>query len=164
VRAGLARHARLWSVMGFSTEFWKREQWRALGFDSAEDFQVGFVDAYFEPMDPNNLLCVAWKWQQGDVSRHTDGDLAAALGRIQARTFVIPIDEDMISPVRDCVAEQELIPDSELRVVESMGGHLGLFAFEPGYIEQIDRQLGELLDRPAYAMEKSGPSPSAGAT
>ena len=28
VRAGLARHARIWSVMGFSTEFWKQEQWR----------------------------------------------------------------------------------------------------------------------------------------
>jgi homoserine O-acetyltransferase/O-succinyltransferase len=164
VRAGLARHARLWSVMGFSTEFWKGEEWRALGFDSADDFQVGFVDAYFEPMDPNDLLCVAWKWQQGDVSRHTDGDLAAALGRIQARTFVIAIDEDMISPVRDCVAEQELIPDSELRVVESMGGHLGLFAFEPGYMKQIDRHLGELLDHPAPAMERPDPSPSVGTT
>jgi homoserine O-acetyltransferase/O-succinyltransferase len=163
VRAGLARHARIWSVMGFSTEFWKREQWRALGFASADDFQVGFVDAYFEPMDPNDLLCIAWKWQQGDVSRHTDGDLAAALGSIKARSFVMPIDEDMVSPVRDCVAEQELIPDSELRVVESTGGHLGLFAFEPGYMEQIDKHLGELLDQPAPAMERSDPSPSVGA-
>jgi len=106
---------------------------------------VGFVDAYFEPMDPNNLLCMAWKWQRGDVSRHTDGDLAAALGRIKARMFVMPIDEDMFFSVRDCTAEQELIPDSELRVVESTGGHLSLFAFEPGYMEQIDRHLGELL-------------------
>ena len=150
--------------MGFSTEFWKREQWRSLGFGSADDFQGGFVDAYFEPMDPNDLLCMAWKWQQGDVSRHTDGDLAAALGRIKARTFVMPIDEDMVSPVRDCVAEQELIPGSELRVVESTGGHLGLFAFEPGYMEQIDRHLGELLDHPAPAMERSELSPSVGTT
>jgi homoserine O-acetyltransferase len=162
MRAGLARHARLWSVMGFSTEFWRREQWRSLGFGSADDFQGGFVDAYFEPMDPNDLLCMAWKWQQGDVSRHTDGDLAAALGRIKARTFVMPIDEDMVSPVRDCVAEQELIPGSELRVVESTGGHLGLFAFEPGYMEQIDRHVGELLDRPAPAMERSDLSSSVG--
>ena len=163
VRAGLARHARIWSVIGFSTEFWKREQWRALGFASADDFQVGFVDAYFEPMDPNNLLCMAWKWQRGDVSRHTDGDLAAALGRIKARTFVMPIDEDMCFSVRDCAAEQELIPDSELRVVESTGGHLGLFAFEPGYMGQIDRHLGELLEQAAPAMERSDPSPSVGA-
>ncbi len=149
VRAGLARHARIWSVMGFSTEFWKQEQWRPLGFASADDFQTGFVDAYFQPMDPNDLLCMAWKWQRGDVSRHTGGDLAAALGRITAKTFVMPIDEDMFFPPRDCKAEQELVPNSELRVIGSTAGHLGLFGFEPDYMPQIDRHLGELLESPA---------------
>ena len=146
VRAGLARHARIWSVMGFSTEFWKQEQWRPLGFASADDFQTGFVDAYFQPMDPNGLLCMAWKWQRGDVSRHTGGDLSEALGRVQAKTFVIPISEDMFFPVRDCQTEQKLVPDSELRVVESEAGHLGLFGFEETYMPQIDQHLGELLD------------------
>ena len=160
VRAGLARHARIWSVMGFSTEFWKQKQWRSLGFASADDFQVGFVDAYFQPMDPNDLLCMAWKWQRGDVSRHTGGDLPAALGRIKAKTFVMPIDEDMFFPVRDCAAEQEWIPDSELRVVESMAGHLGLFGLEPSYIEQIDRHLGELLERTAQPASRLERSPS----
>jgi homoserine O-acetyltransferase/O-succinyltransferase len=145
VRAGLARHARMWSVMGFSTEFWKQEQWRALGFASADDFQTGFVDAYFQPMDPNDLLCMAWKWQRGDVSRLTGGDLSAALGRVTAKTFVMPINEDMFFPPRDCAAEQKLVPNSELRVIESTAGHLGLFGFEPGYMPQIDRHLGELL-------------------
>ena len=28
-------------------------------------------------------------------------------------------------------------------------GHLGLFGLEPGYMEQIDRHLSELLDHPA---------------
>ena len=135
--------------MGFSTEFWKQEQWRALGFASADDFQVGFVDAYFQPMDPNDLLCMMWKWQRGDVTRHTGGDLAAALGRIKARTFVMPIDEDMFFPVRDCEAEQNLVPNSELRVVASVAGHLGLFGPDEGYMPQVDRHLGELLEHPA---------------
>src|SRR4051794_4802959 len=30
VVAGLKRHAGIWAVMGFSTEFWKQEVWRAL--------------------------------------------------------------------------------------------------------------------------------------
>jgi homoserine O-acetyltransferase/O-succinyltransferase len=71
VREGLARHAKIWAVMGFSTEFFKREHWRTLGFTSLEDFQIGFMEAYFDPMDPNDLLCMARKWQRGDVSRHT---------------------------------------------------------------------------------------------
>ena len=57
---------------------------------------------YFTAMDPNDLLTMAWKWQRGDVARHTGGDLAAALGRITAKTFVMPIDEDMFFPPRDC--------------------------------------------------------------
>ena len=146
LRAGLARQARIWSVMGFSTEFWKEEHWRALGFASADDFQVGFMEPYFQVRDPNDLLCMAWKWQRGDVSRHTEGDLAAALGRVTAKTFVIPISEDMFFTPRDCAAEQKLVPNSELRVVESVAGHLGLFGVDEGYMPQIDRHLGELLD------------------
>jgi homoserine O-acetyltransferase len=145
VVAGLRRHAGIWAVMGFSTEFWKQEGWRALEFESKEAFMEGFLEPYFTAMDPNDLLCLAWKWQRGDVARHTGGDLAAALGRITAKTFVIPIDEDMFFPVRDCRAEQELVPDSELRITEDILGHLGLFGVAPTFMAQIDRHLGELL-------------------
>jgi homoserine O-acetyltransferase/O-succinyltransferase len=81
----------------------------------------------------------------GDVSRHTGGDLAAALGRVTAETYVMPIDEDMFFPVPDCRFEQRLVPSSELRIVNDVLGHLGLFAVNPEYIPQIDRHLSELL-------------------
>ena len=90
-------------------------------------------------------MCMMWKWQRGDVARHTGGDLDAALGRITAKTFVIPIDEDMFFPIRDCRAEQEHIKGSELRVVNDVLGHLGLFAVSPTYMPQIDQHVGELL-------------------
>ncbi|MBO1754641.1 alpha/beta fold hydrolase [Allobranchiibius sp. CTAmp26] len=149
VEAGLKRHAGIWAIMGFSTEFWKQEVWRALEFDTKEAFMAGFLEPYFTVMDPGDLLCMAWKWQRGDVARHTGGDLAAALGRITATTFVMPIDEDMFFPVRDCAAEQSLIPGSELRVVDEVLGHLGLFAVAETYMPQIDRHLSELLAKPA---------------
>lgn len=148
VQAGLRRHAKWWAVMGLCTELFKQEQWRNVGFSSVDDFLTGFLEAYFLPMDPNDLLCMAWKWQRGDVSRHTGGDLAAALGRIKAKVFVMPIDEDMFFPPRDCKAEQELIANSEIRVIHSLWGHLGLFGVEPGYVEQIDQHLRELLSIP----------------
>jgi homoserine O-acetyltransferase len=148
VEAGLKRHAGLWAVMGFSTEFWKQEVWRALEFDSKEAFMAGFLEPYFTVMDPNDLLAMAWKWQHGDVARHTGGDLVAALGRITAKTFVMPIDEDMFFPVRDCRAEQQRIKGSELRVINDVLGHLGLFGVAPTYMPQIDKHLGELLATP----------------
>lgn len=145
VSGGLIRQAHLWAVLGLSTEFWKQEVWRGMEFDSREAFLGGFLEPYFTAMDPNDLLTQSWAWQRGDVARHTGGDLAAALGRITAKTFVLPIDEDQLFPVRDCRPEQEMIKNSELRVVEDIGGHLGLFGTAPTYIPQVDRHLGELL-------------------
>ena len=146
VHEGLRRHAHLWSVMGLCPEFYKRERWRGLGFVSLDDFVVGFLEGFFLPMDPNNLLCMAWKWQRGDVARHTGGDLAAALGRVKAKTYVMPLSTDMFFPVQDCAAEQALLPGSELRVVDTVCGHFGLFGSEPEYHEQVDSILKELLD------------------
>lgn len=145
VRDGLLRHARMWAVMGWSTEFFQQERYKALGFSSVDDFLLNFMFAYFSVMDPNNLLCMAWKWQRGDVGRMTGGDLRAALGRIRAKTFVMPMSSDMFFPPADCQAEWRLIPDAEFRPVETIDGHLALFGADPAAIAQIDRHLKDLL-------------------
>jgi homoserine O-acetyltransferase len=145
VRGGLQRHAGLFALHVLSNDFWTEEHWRALGFSSPEDFTIGFLEAYFQPMDVGDLLVQAWKWQHGDVSRHADGDLAAALGRIRARTTVLPISTDKFFPPEDCAAEQALIPGSELTVIEDVHGHASLFGLTPEYSEQVDAALGRLL-------------------
>jgi homoserine O-acetyltransferase len=149
VAAGLKRHAKLWTVMGWSTEFFRQGRHKALGFDSMQAFVDNFMTGYFAPMDPNNLLLMAWKWQRGDVSRHTGGDLAAALGRIQAKTWVMPISHDMFFPPQDCQVEQRLIPGSEFRPIASIDGHLGLFGTDSKLLAQLDTNLQALLATPA---------------
>src|SRR5690625_3532974 len=146
VAAGLGRHANIWAVMGLSTEFYKQEKWRLFGVESVEAFVHEFFQPLFQAMDPNNLLAMGWKWQHGDVSRMTDGNLREALGRIEAKVFVMPIDEDMFFPPRDCEEEQKFIPNSELRTIHSIAGHFGLLGAEGNYyFDQIDRHLRELL-------------------
>jgi homoserine O-acetyltransferase len=145
VREGLLRHAKMWAVMGWSTHFFQENRHKALGFSSLDDFIVNFMFAYFAPMDPNDLLCMAWKWQRGDVSRHTGGDLRAALGRIKARTFVMPMSSDMFFPPDDCQAEWRLIPNAEFRPIKTIDGHLALFGADPNAIAQLDKNLGDLL-------------------
>ena len=145
VREGLRRHAKLWAVMGWSTEFYQQGRYKALGFSSVDDFMTNFMNGYFGVMDPNDLLCMAWKWQRGDVSRHTGGDLKKALARITAKTFVMPVDNDMFFPPRDCAPEQKMIEGSELRVLNSIDGHLALFGADPDCTGQIDKHLRELL-------------------
>lgn len=149
VAAGLKRQAKLWTVMGWSTEFFRLNRHKALGFDSVQAFVDGFMTGYFAPMDPNNLLCMAWKWQRGDVSRNTGGEKAKALGLIKAKMFVMPFSTDMFFPPSDCKSEQALIPNSEFRPINTVDGHLGLFGTDPDAIAQIDSHLKELLALPA---------------
>jgi len=148
VAAGLKRHAKLWTVMGWSTDFFREGRHKALGFDSMQAFVDTFMTGYFAPMDPNDLLAMAWKWQRGDVSRNTGGDLASALGRIKAKTYVMPISHDMFFPPSDCEVEQRLIPGSQFRPLKSSCGHLGLFGVDPELLAQLDANLNELLAAP----------------
>jgi len=148
VREGLLRHAKMWAVMGWSTEFFQANRHKALGFSSMDDFVINFMYGYFRPMDPNDLLCMAWKWQRGDVSRHTDGDLREALGRIKAKTFIMPMSSDMFFPPADCQAEWRLIPDAEFRPIHTIDGHLALFGADSHAISQLDKHLNELLATP----------------
>jgi homoserine O-acetyltransferase len=101
--------------------------------------------AYFNIMDPNDLLCMAWKAQRADVSRHAGGDLRAALARIKAKTYVMPMSTDMFFPPTDCRAEWQLIPGAEFRPIQTIDGHLALFGADPSAISQLDRHLGQLL-------------------
>lgn len=146
VRDGMDRMARIVAVLGWSTQFYQEERWRSvIGMSSLDDFINGVMKAYFEPMDPNVLLVEMHKWQRADVSRHTGGNLAKALARISARTMVMPISHDQFFPPQECEADCALVPGALFRVIHSPEGHMGLNGFEPGYMRQVDRHLGELL-------------------
>jgi homoserine O-acetyltransferase len=146
VRAGLRLHAHVWSATGLSHELYRTEAWRDAGFESVDDLVRRLFEEDFAPMDPNNLLAMCRKWRHADVSRLTDGNLPAALGRITARTFVIPFSTDMLFTIADCEAERRLIAGAELRVIDSLWGHYSWEMTEP-VRSALDRRLGELLRR-----------------
>ena len=146
VRAGMDRMARIVATAGWSAQFYRDERWRSIiGMSSLDDFINGVMKAYFEPMDPNALLCQMHKWQRADVSRHAGGDLAAALLRITAKTMIMPISHDLFFPPQECEADSQLVPGAKLRVIQSPEGHMGLNGFEPGYMQQVNAYLTELL-------------------
>ena len=146
VRNGMDRLSRIVATLGWSREFYQEERWRSvLGMSSLDDFINGVMKAYFEPMDPNALLCEMHKWRRADVGRHEAGDLAKALGRISAKTMIMPIDHDLFFPPNECEEDCAHIPGAEVRVIKSKEGHMGLNGFEPNYMAQIDAALGELL-------------------
>ncbi|MEM9999257.1 MAG: alpha/beta fold hydrolase [Pseudomonadota bacterium] len=146
VRDGMDRLAKIVATLGWSTQFYQEKRWQSvLGMSSLDDFINGVMKAYFEPMDPNVLLCEMHKWRRSDVARHTGGDLAAALGRITAITSIMPISHDLFFPPNEHEEDCRLISGAKIRVIETKEGHMGLNGFEPGYMEQVDRHLSELL-------------------
>jgi homoserine O-acetyltransferase/O-succinyltransferase len=144
---GLRRHAQLWSIMGLSQRFYAQEVWRDYGFDSLDDFVRRFWEAYFLPMDPNNLIAMAWKWRHGDVSRNTGGDLTAALKRIKARTMVVAFSRDMFFPPENCEAEARLISDAEYRLIDTPWAHFAMFCLAASDREKIDECISDILRR-----------------
>ena len=142
---GLKCLAHVFALMGLSTEFYKQEQWKKIGFDSMQEMLAGFWEAWFQPMDPNSLMIQANKWQEGDSSKHAGGDLAKALKSIKARTYVIAFEKDMFVPVEDCKYEQQKIPGSELIVVPSLMGHFAMLGLLTEDFKLIDSILGALL-------------------
>ena len=145
VHRGLRRHARVFAASGFTQDLFNTKGWSGLGFTTTDDFVTGFVENHFLPQDPNALLLQLRKWRDNDITRGTGLDLAGALGRITAKTFVIAIDEDVFFPLADIAAEQALIAGSSLKRVSSIWGHLALFGVDAGYNNAIDAILTELL-------------------
>ncbi len=145
VKAGLRLLGHFFAQSGLSKDFYAREQWRQIGFNSLDEFMTGFWEAWFAPMDPNALLCLLKKWQLADVAKHTGGDLKAALARITAVVFNLPFAQDMMFTLDECRAEHEMTPRSTLKPIPTTWGHFGMLGLDPQDQHFIDRSLAELL-------------------
>jgi homoserine O-acetyltransferase len=141
---GSDQHAHFWAATALSAELFRREGWRDAGFTSVADLVTRLFEEDFASLDRADLLAQLAKWRAADVARHTDGDLAAALRRISARTVVAAFSHDGVFPPADCRAEQELIDGSSFRLIESLWGHYswGMTGAETAQIEQV---IGDLL-------------------
>jgi homoserine O-acetyltransferase len=141
----LRRHAARWRELGVSGSVYERRRWRSLGHGSEAEFTRAVFDDDLAGWDPRDLLCQLAKWRAADVSRHAGGDLAAALGRIRARTCVIALEGDPFAPLEQCAAEQTLIPGAELRLVETCWGHYAFAGFDARDTAAIDQAIRDLL-------------------
>jgi homoserine O-acetyltransferase len=91
-KKGLRAVGRVYSGWGLSQPFYQQELWRKLGFNSLEDFLVGFWEGFFLKRDANNLLAMLWTWQNADISANPvfDGDFEKALAAIKAPAMIMP--------------------------------------------------------------------------
>jgi homoserine acetyltransferase len=111
---------RVYCPWALSQEFFRKKCWEELGFGSLE----GYLEEQWSGSgDANDLLCLLWTWQNGDITLLNDGD-EVALERIKARCLVMPSRTDRFFPVEDSVEEVKFLEKGEMRVIESVFGHL----------------------------------------
>ena len=122
---GLRAMGRIYAGWAVSQTFYRRELWRGLGFTSLEDFLVrGWEDNYLK-RDADNLLCQLATWQAGDISDNDlyKGDLAKALGAIEARVLLMPSATDLYFQTDDNRAELPFLKKGRLAEIPSVWGH-----------------------------------------
>ncbi|AFY28185.1 alpha/beta fold hydrolase [Cyanobium gracile] len=157
---GLRTFALIYASWAASQPFYRRGAHRQLGYASVEAYvEQAWLPAY-RRHDPHDLLAMLDVWLANDVAAAagisatgisaTDGtgdpdaDLAAALGRIQARTAVIAGRHDLYFTPDDCQAEAALIREAHFEVLESDLGHR---AGNPRDSPAEQRQLRAAIDR-----------------
>ena len=143
---GLTAKGRIWAGWALSQEWYRARMWETQGFESLEDYLKNYWDDIYFRRDANDLLCLIRTWQLSDIADNPlyNGDQAAAYGAIAARSILMPCRTDLYFPPEDNAAEAAMMPNAELRVIDSIWGHYaggGRVAEDTAFIDAALRDL-----------------------
>lgn len=139
----LKAFGRIYAGWAHSQPWLRDERHRELGFETLDEWLTGFWEARFGARDANDLTSMAHTWIGNDVA--DGGDLAAALGRISARTIVMPAATDLYFTPSDCREDAAMIPNAEYREIPTDWGHMAGSGQSPKDTAFIDQAVRELL-------------------
>ena len=144
---GLTAKGRVWAGWVLSQEWFREELWRGMGYVSVEDYLKNVWDAMYYGLDANDMLALIATWQACDISANPlyNGDREAALKAITAKSIVLPCRTDFYFPPEDNAREVAVMPDAELRVIDSVWGHYAGGGRNQPDTDTIDAALRELL-------------------
>jgi homoserine O-acetyltransferase len=144
---GLKALARHWASWGVSQEWWRRETYRELGYDSIEAW-LKQAEAGWLGRDANNVLWQAKMWQRHNVGDTPGfgGDFEKALRSINARVLFMPSETDLYFPVADSEHEARLIPGAKLVPIPSIWGHGAGAGRGPGDTEFLNRTIAAFVE------------------
>jgi homoserine O-acetyltransferase len=145
---GLKALARHWATWGVSQEWWRRETYKELGYETIEAW-LQQTEASWLQRDANNLLWQAKMWQRHDVGATPgfDGDFERALGSIRARVLFMPSETDLYFPAADSESEARLVPGAKVVRIPSIWGHGAGAGRGPGDADFLNKNISEFLAR-----------------
>jgi homoserine O-acetyltransferase/O-succinyltransferase len=143
VQAGLRRQGHGMALTLPPLAYYHGDVLQRLGFATVDDFVRGFFEGFMVPQDPNNLLIQARKARAADPAQ--GGDMAAALGRITAKTLIVAFTGDVMFPPQDSRLDAERIPGARYREVTTTSGHLTTFALFDEDRQAVDDAIRDAL-------------------
>jgi homoserine O-acetyltransferase len=123
--SGLRSFAWIYASWACSQPYYRQLDLHALGYTSLEAYLEGVWLPAYRRHDPHNLLAMLDSWLVNDVATAAGcpEDLAAALGRIRARTTLLAGSHDLYFTPEDIAAEAALIPGARFGLIPSVLGH-----------------------------------------
>jgi homoserine O-acetyltransferase/O-succinyltransferase len=144
---GLRAVGRIYAGWAYSQDWYRAKGYQTLGFETLDDYLVGYWDALYEQRDANNIMAMTWTWIHNDISANAvfGGDLAAALSAIQANTLLMPCMTDLYFRTADNEAELQHLRNGRLVEIPSYWGHMSCAGQNEPDTLFIDEQLKALL-------------------
>lgn len=125
-RAALRAFGRVYAGWGLSQDFYRAGlHTSALGFADLDSFLRGEWEERFARRHAADLYAQLRTWDAADIAANPlyEGDLARALGAIEARVLLMPSATDLYFRVADNEAERAHLRRAELRPIPSIWGH-----------------------------------------
>ena len=144
---GLRAVGRIYAGWAYSQDWYRAKGYRALGFETFDDYITGYWDALYKERDANNIMAMTWTWIHNDISANDafNGDLGAALGAIAAKTLLMPCMTDLYFRTADNEDELQHLQDGRLLEIPSIWGHMSGAGQNETDTQFIDQALKDLL-------------------
>ena len=145
---GLKAFGRVYAGWAFSQDFYRKKLYKKFGFKNAEELLKDWANDHAKNWDANNLLSKLKTWQLNDISKGPlyNNNYIKALKSIRAKTILMPCNQDLYFRTEDNEYENNFIPRSSLRPIDSPYGHC---AANPGndknFERELDKNINELL-------------------
>ncbi|HEY0293993.1 MAG TPA: alpha/beta fold hydrolase [Bordetella sp.] len=122
---GVRAMAQVYADWALPAEFYRRETFRAIGFQSRQDFVARDWEVFLGRGDPNDLMAMMGVWERADVGGLPafGGDTSLALRSIRAAALIMPSTTDQYFLASGIEAEARMISGARYCPIETIWGH-----------------------------------------
>jgi homoserine acetyltransferase len=146
--SGKKAFGKAYSAWLTSAEWFDQELYQSMGFKTLSDWDEVATSTGYKDWTGADLLAMLGMWQRGDITRcvpKANGELEAALSKIEARVLLMPCETDQYFRPYPSEREAKYLAKAEVQVVPSIWGHIAGGGANKEDVEWMDKKIGTFL-------------------